>query len=205
MILSDPHGCISIYQKFKDSCKNLLVDVGIIAGDLTTYSEFPCEDEAKIKSILNTIGIPVLFIMGNDDRFAWEDSKTSFNINQRKVRVKNNFFVGYQYTNPFIGGIFEKTEDEQIVDLQNLKRICEEDYILITHGPAYGILDKVSTGENVGSKALLDFIKHTRPQFHIFGHIHEDYGIFNNSLNASYPISKKMYLLNFEEGKIKEI
>jgi predicted phosphodiesterase len=63
--------------------------------------------------------------------------------------------------------------------------------ILITHGPPYGILDRAPRGypeehwseqdfdfhsERVGCKDLLDAVMRVKPQVHVFGHIHADYG-----------------------------
>lgn len=48
--------------------------------------------------------------------------------------------------------------------------------VLITHGPVYGILDKVTTGENVGCEELKKVIDLNPPKFHVCGHIHEGYG-----------------------------
>ncbi|MGL5957432.1 MAG: metallophosphatase domain-containing protein [Phocaeicola sp.] len=50
--------------------------------------------------------------------------------------------------------------------------------ILITHGPAYGILDRTVGGDNVGCEELLSAIKSKKPRYHLFGHIHEGYGVF---------------------------
>ena len=48
----------------------------------------------------------------------------------------------------------------------------------MTHSPPYGFGDKISNGEHVGSKDLSNIIKENiGPEFHVFGHIHEDYGI----------------------------
>lgn len=44
----------------------------------------------------------------------------------------------------------------------------EEIDILITHGPAYSILDA-----GIGCKILLDFIHQIKLKYHLFGHIHE--------------------------------
>jgi Icc-related predicted phosphoesterase len=56
--------------------------------------------------------------------------------------------------------------------------------ILITHGPPMGILDK-----DLGCKDLLDAVIVKKPKIHIFGHIHEGYGVkvLNNTtfINAS--------------------
>lgn len=49
--------------------------------------------------------------------------------------------------------------------------------ILITHSPAYSVLDKVIGGYSVGSGALYNWIKYVeRPRLHVFGHVHEAYG-----------------------------
>ncbi len=48
--------------------------------------------------------------------------------------------------------------------------------ILITHGPAKGILDRLVYGEEVGCVDLLDAVNRINPAFHVFGHIHEGYG-----------------------------
>lgn len=48
--------------------------------------------------------------------------------------------------------------------------------ILITHGPAFRILDKTISGYHAGCKDLLLNILNIKPKVHIFGHIHESYG-----------------------------
>ena len=48
--------------------------------------------------------------------------------------------------------------------------------ILITHGPPYGYLDKNHYGKHVGCEELALAVERIKPQFHIFGHIHEGYG-----------------------------
>lgn len=48
--------------------------------------------------------------------------------------------------------------------------------ILITHGPAYQLLDYVPRGENVGCADLLDKILESQVKMHVSGHIHEGRG-----------------------------
>lgn len=53
--------------------------------------------------------------------------------------------------------------------------------ILITHTPAFGILDGIPREDgsifHVGSKALYNWLKYVeRPKLHVFSHIHEAYG-----------------------------
>ena len=49
--------------------------------------------------------------------------------------------------------------------------------ILITHGPAYGYVDKViGRTENLGCELLTERIKQLKPKIHVCGHIHSGYG-----------------------------
>jgi len=51
--------------------------------------------------------------------------------------------------------------------------IPDHTHILITHMPPHGLRD----GRNSGSKSLLDKVKRVQPSIHVFGHIHEGYGV----------------------------
>jgi Icc-related predicted phosphoesterase len=71
------------------------------------------------------------------------------------------------------------------------KKIPLDTDILITHNPAYGILDMTKKYSNVGSKSLLKVIKKLdNLKIHFFGHIHEQSGIrfINNTqfVNCAY-------------------
>jgi len=56
--------------------------------------------------------------------------------------------------------------------------------ILVTHGPAKGILDKTEDFDrkivNVGCKALFNKIMEVQPMYHAFGHLHDEYGFLNH-------------------------
>ena len=69
----------------------------------------------------------------------------------------------------------------------------------MTHSPPYGFGDEISNGEHVGSKDLLIIVKeNVAPEFHVFGHIHEDYGIWTEGqttfINAAFAGPWKGYL-----------
>lgn len=71
-------------------------------------------------------------------------------------------------THPFIGPHWDK--------------IPKNTDILLTHGPAYGILDKTAdrydrSGEHVGCELLKKKIDEVRPVLHVSGHIHEARGV----------------------------
>lgn len=69
--------------------------------------------------------------------------------------------------------------------------IPEDTDILITHGPAWGILDDVEgrRGKHLGCELLSERIKNIKPKIHVCGHIHSGYGYyfdgFTHYFNAS--------------------
>jgi predicted phosphodiesterase len=48
--------------------------------------------------------------------------------------------------------------------------------VLVTHGPAFGILDRTDRGMSVGCQDLRQRIAEVRPRLHVCGHIHEARG-----------------------------
>ncbi len=55
--------------------------------------------------------------------------------------------------------------------------------ILITHFPPFGIGDLTRRGSHFGSKDLFTAIRRIKPKYHIFGHIHENYGMFKEKID----------------------
>lgn len=55
--------------------------------------------------------------------------------------------------------------------------IPEDTDILLTHGPAHGILDLNGEGINCGCEILKERLAQIKPKIHAFGHIHEAYGV----------------------------
>jgi len=55
--------------------------------------------------------------------------------------------------------------------------------IIVTHGPPKGILDYTIAHSNyyekVGDKALLNKVTEINPKYHIFGHLHDEGGVYN--------------------------
>jgi Icc-related predicted phosphoesterase len=49
--------------------------------------------------------------------------------------------------------------------------------VLVTHGPPYGFHDLTPQGRAVGCQDLLRRIEEIKPRLHIFGHIHNGYGM----------------------------
>lgn len=66
---------------------------------------------------------------------------------------------------------------------RNYANIPDNIDILITHSPAYGILD-CDDNINYGSKELLQRVTKVNPRLHLFGHIHKQHGIISNRITT---------------------
>merc|ERR1712173_386264 len=59
-------------------------------------------------------------------------------------------------------------------------KIPEGCNVLITHGPPRGILDRSAnchTKDGIGDDWLLRDVEAAKPNVHVFGHVHESYGV----------------------------
>jgi Icc-related predicted phosphoesterase len=57
--------------------------------------------------------------------------------------------------------------------------------VLVTHCPPWGILDMNSWGVSKGCSELLSVVQMRKPTLHVFGHIHEAYGI-HSEMGTTY-------------------
>ncbi len=62
---------------------------------------------------------------------------------------------------------------------RNYAKIPTDTDVLITHTPAYGILD-FDDNINYGSEELLHALTSIAPRLHLFGHIHKQHGMTTN-------------------------
>jgi Icc-related predicted phosphoesterase len=67
---------------------------------------------------------------------------------------------------------FDLDEDEA----GRMLSACPEDAILVVHSPPAGHVDASSTGDHLGSTAILEAIERTEPRLAVCGHIHESWG-----------------------------
>jgi Icc-related predicted phosphoesterase len=83
-------------------------------------------------------------------------------------------FYGSPWQPWFLNWAFNLQRGKEIQEKWDL--ISNDVDVLITHGPAFGILDRNINGENAGCENLLSKIEEIRPKVHVCGHIHEGYG-----------------------------
>lgn len=170
-------------------------DVLIHAGDFTrTGTLYETEDFLSWYS-----GLPhpyKVFIAGNHDK-GFENEKEKFKqkipsnvvyLEDSGIQIENLYFWGSPYTPKFFNWSFGKNRGEEILAYWNKIPSCTN--VLITHGPPKNILDTTYKGHHVGCADLLNVLATLQNlKLHVFGHIHEAYGIYSEKncifINAS--------------------
>ena len=138
----------------------------------------------------------------NDDdlRHAVLPDRLHLLINE-SVEIEGVKFWGSPYTPEFFDWGFQLYGTEGY-DLWN--EIPENTDVLITHGPSMGVLDKLPTNESVGCPFLAQRIDELDIKAHLFGHIHDAYGMtsedyyiaVNSSLlDENYKVQNKPQLV----------
>jgi Icc-related predicted phosphoesterase len=163
-------------------------DLLIHAGDISSMGyEHEIREFCKWYNSLDNYTHKV-FIAGNHD---W-----GFQINTEKVKEILDFYgnITYLQDNDVLVGDklvsvygspwqpefynwafnLERKGDELKEKWDNIPSNTD---ILITHGPAYGYVDRViGRTEHLGCELLTDRIKEIKPKIHVCGHIHSGYG-----------------------------
>ena len=87
-------------------------------------------------------------------------------------------FYGSPWVPQFGQWAFMKARDELATVWA---RIPSDTDVLVTHGGPHGLMDEAPRegggSEKVGCAYLLEHVRRVRPRLHIFGHIHEGYGM----------------------------
>lgn len=145
-----------------------------------------------------------IFIAGNHDWFFEKNGKTYIDkiipknihyLNDSGVEIEGLKIWGSPVQPTFFDWAFNRKRGAEIN--KHWKLIPKDTDILITHGPPFGILDRTISNHNAGCEMLLKKVNQIKPTLHVFGHIHEGYGmiekgktIFANasSVNVNYQL-----------------
>lgn len=128
-----------------------------------------------------------IFIAGNHDFYFEEYSQEEiqkklpenmYYLNDSGICIEGNNIWGSPITPTFFNWAFNKDRGYDII--QHWQQIPDNTDILITHGPPNMILDKTQRGVLAGCRDLLETIIKIKPKFHLFGHIHEAYGVYKS-------------------------
>jgi len=201
-VLSDTH---NQHRKLKIPKCDILVfagDAGITTYDrLEDFNDWVGKQPARHKIV----------VAGNHDLYAEQIGKNdtklllsnAIYLENESVQVEGIRFWGSPYSVLFNGWGFMKPSDKlkQIWDL-----IPEKTNIVVTHGPAFGILDYVRDLCQ-GCPELRSKIDEIKPKYHLNGHIHECNGVlqreFTTHINASilderYQIAHEPILFEYK-------
>lgn len=226
--ISDLHG---FYPDFLDENNEPIEgDLLIIAGDLTRRD---MEGEYwQFNNWLSSLNHrKKIIVPGNHDHYLYEDINKVDNpfkeaggelLADSGIEFEGLKIWGSPWTKSFEGMnpkcMAYTVQNDR--DLMNYFGIIPYDIdILVTHSPAFGVLDEVSyicedkeVIENAGSNYLYGWLKYSgRPKLHVFGHIHEAYGqteYFSGctSVNASHvneqykPVNKPIRIVLTHSG-----
>tara|TARA_R110000822_G_scaffold110654_3_gene240889 strand:+ start:734 stop:1384 length:651 start_codon:yes stop_codon:yes gene_type:complete len=186
-------------------------DTLIIAGDICHEGDPRNHRLIKSKYKLINKFIPwlnsvpaedIVFIAGNHD-YIFEEGRhmlpkwpsNCHYLEDSGVEIDGIKFWGTPYVPNLPYWAFHNRDE--MVSMHRFSQIPSDTDILISHGPAFGILDKVYRGGfNVGCNILAEVVKTVDPEYFICGHIHEGYGQVNIG-NTKY-INCSFNTVNYE-------
>jgi len=172
LVVGDIHGSDSSIRQTHSWIEELEPDLLIVLGDITHFGPV-----IFAVDFLEGLEVKTLALPGNTDPISMLEAldELEVNLHHRKVQVDDEIFVGFGASDPTPFDTLFELPDSEIYD--SLTSIMEENVVLVTHAPPYGILDTVSGYGHVGSKAVRRIIDEFRPKLAIFGHIHEARGV----------------------------
>jgi len=146
-----------------------------------------------------------IFVAGNHDTYlegmTISDIKLIFDsvtyLQDEMVEIDGIKFYGSPYTPMFNNWAFmlERCSPELKDKWSDIPYNLD---FLVTHGPAYNILDRCQNGERVGCEVLQRAIFEKNPKYHLFGHIHHNNGcerLDNNTMAINCSLLDDSYVL----------
>lgn len=174
--------CISDTHNKHESLLIPSGDIIVHAGDFTE-SGTKGETERFLKWFSRLPHSYKILVPGNHDFYMekhLEDlhSIVPKNIHvliNRELTIQNIRFWGSPYTPGDGSWAFNETQGVNM--LKHWENIPAHTDLLITHSPPYGILDELDNKIHIGCDKLAKIINKLCLPYHIFGHVHNDYGI----------------------------
>ena len=189
-------------------------DILIHSGDITSRGK-----NSEIINFLNWFSKTdfkyKIFIAGNHDFGFQEGFKVSqeykdngvIYLEDSEIIIDGIKIYGSPWQPEFHNWAFNLPRGEKLSE--KWKMIPDDTDILVTHSPAYSILDYVPYGSNVGCEELYKRVFEVKPKIHSCGHIHESHGqktidgidfINSSILDDSYLPSYSPIKVNFNIG-----
>jgi len=204
LAFSDTH---SLHKELlTDELKEKEAEVIICAGDFSSnnnnfydFAEWFGKLNIKHKILIAGNHDEELHYNKDSSKYILKDNGIIY-LEDSEIIIDNVKFYGSPWTPIYFHYSFMKTETGLKV---MFNKIPDDTNVLITHGPAYKILDKTNLNLNVGSYSLKNKIETLKNlKHHVFGHIHTDFGtIIENDIsfhNVSCILKKNKFLTEFE-------
>lgn len=161
-------------------------DILIHSGDATNRGTVP-EIEQFEEALAKLPHKTKIFIPGNHDWLFQRNEETARKLLpsaivliDQLVEVDGLKIYGAPWQPEFCNWAFNVRRGKDLAEIW--AKIPDNTDILVTHGPAYGVLDYVHaqtrllTINHLGCEDLFNRIKQIQPKIHSFGHIHDTYG-----------------------------
>jgi len=163
-------------------------DVLIHAGDLTRHGTL--DDVKEFNDFLSTLPHPHKIVIAGNHDFCFEKDQKACEelltnciyLQDQDVIIDGVKFYGSPWQPWFYDWAFNLQRGPEIRAKWEL--IPEDTDVLITHGPPYGIGDLTFQKDHAGCEDLLEIVGRIKPKVHIFGHIHEGYGITTHEITT---------------------
>lgn len=150
----------------------------IISGDITNRGGR--HRAGLLLNMVSSINSNIYAQIGNMDRAEITDylEEKGWNIHAKGKQLTENIgIMGVGYSTPTPFRTPSEVSDAMLRQWLNrgYKQIKHfQKLILVAHDPPYGTKTaELPSGENVGSKSVLEFIQHVQPDICLTGHIHE--------------------------------
>jgi Icc-related predicted phosphoesterase len=150
-------------------------DVVIGAGDFASIHK----GLEETIDALRPISVPTVLVPGNNEtedalRAAAEDWSSATVLHGQGTEIEGTRFYGLGAGVPITpwDWSFDLDEDQAAERLAG----CPEGAVLVVHSPPKGHCDESSSGDHLGSQAILNAIEDKRPKLAVCGHIHESWG-----------------------------
>jgi Icc-related predicted phosphoesterase len=218
VFISDTHGKHKILTS--KAYNNILGEGHLLihAGDCTNVGK-PHEIKEFLDWFSDTPFTHKIFVAGNHDFWFEKNHDIAQEYKDKGVKYLFDDMVdidgvkiyGSPWQPEFYNWAFNLPRGEKLAE--KWVKIPEGLDILVTHGPAYGMVDATIQGISVGCHDLFQRVVKVKPKIHVCGHIHWSYGqktfdgiefINASILNEGYFYENKPIAIEFNP-ETKEI
>lgn len=178
LVVSDIHGASARLKELKPEARE--ADALVVGGDLTHFGG--ASQALEILDLLLDYGLPTVAVHGNCDRQGVVShlDERGVAVHDRWASLKGVPLLGWGGSLPApmpTPSTYREEEAAEALD-KHTESLPDTDWIFLSHQPPFeSEADMIGSGDHVGSRAVGEFIRGSRPALVICGHIHESYSV----------------------------